>query len=101
MDEYIVARQGKLQGTHMSLTFCYIFADGALLWCHSALANISSFKIVVHILQRAEFISTDWINVVLHREKELDVGVTMGSEFYTIRFKDRIRIGLYFYSFLN
>jgi hypothetical protein len=68
MDEYIVVTQGKLQGTHMSLTFCCMnFKGGALLWSHGALSNISSFKIAVHILQRAKFISTDWINVVLHR----------------------------------
>jgi hypothetical protein len=28
-------------------------------------------------------------------------GVTSGSKFYTIRFKDLIKIGPYFYSFLN
>ena len=68
-DEYILVGQGKLQGTHKSFAFCYMnVIDGAaLLWFHSTLVNISCFKITVHILQRAKFVSTYRINVELHR----------------------------------
>ena len=70
---YILVGQGKLQGTHKSLAFCYMnVIDGAaLLWFHSTLANISCFQITVHILQRAKFVSTYRINVELHKWKEL------------------------------
>ena len=73
MYEYILVGQGKLQGTHKILAFCYMNAiDGAaLLWFHSTLANISCFQITVHILQRAKFVSTYRINVELHKWKEL------------------------------
>jgi hypothetical protein len=35
----------------------------------------------------------------IHGKEDINVGVTMYSKFYTIRFKNRIIIELYFYSF--
>jgi len=40
----------------------------SLVWQSNTLTDVSRFKITVHILERAKFISIDWINIELQIE---------------------------------
>jgi len=37
----------------------------SLVWQRNTLTDVSRFKIAVHILKRAKFISIDWVNIEL------------------------------------
>ena len=37
----------------------------SLVWQRNTLTDVSRFKIAVHILERAKFISIDWVNIEL------------------------------------